>query len=412
MLFFHLNMSAAHLPANPALMGIAVDHGVVECMFSTRLAPPNYHIPYVRSLCAMCGSLSSSRRILTIGVASASSDAQPTFDFDKYFLSELGICSTDEQFTYENKGECEAELSEVRSMFHDAENAEKKQRRRDLKHGNKGRVPWNKGRKHSAETRELIKRRTIEALRSPQVKSCPVVKYLLALDHKQRARKKREDAYLFGARKHSDENKAKISSSLRRLWNKRLKQRRSAEKFFFAWAESIAIAAKNGGLNEEMLHWNSYNEIEQEIFQHQLQSDMEKKMAKELRKMKLANAAQEKAEKLAAHAQKEKDREQNAKSREEERRDDHRSPMKNTEKSSVNRELIPKQKILKIRRKKSTNKKVLDEGRGAQISSSQIWEKIDLELTEREPRKVSLADQIKAARNKRSESEFGAAAAV
>ncbi|CAN1145843.1 hypothetical protein LINPERHAP2_LOCUS14915, partial [Linum perenne] len=172
MLFFHLNMSAAHLPANPALMGIAVDHGVVECMFSTRLAPPNYHIPYVRSLCAMCGSLSSSRRILTIGVASASSDAQPTFDFDKYFLSELGICSTDEQFTYENKGECEAELSEVRSMFHDAENAEKKQRRRDLKHGNKGRVPWNKGRKHSAETRELIKRRTIEALRSPQVKSC------------------------------------------------------------------------------------------------------------------------------------------------------------------------------------------------------------------------------------------------
>ncbi|CAN1145842.1 hypothetical protein LINPERHAP2_LOCUS14915 [Linum perenne] len=375
-------MSAAHLPANPALMGIAVDHGVVECMFSTRLAPPNYHIPYVRSLCAMCGSLSSSRRILTIGVASASSDAQPTFDFDKYFLSELGICSTDEQFTYENKGECD--------MFHDAENAEKKQRRRDLKHGNKGRVPWNKGRKHSAETRELIKRRTIEALRSPQVKS-----YVC-----------------YRARKHSDENKAKISSSLRRLWNKRLKQRRSAEKFFFAWAESIAIAAKNGGLNEEMLHWNSYNEIEQEIFQHQLQSDMEKKMAKELRKMKLANAAQEKAEKLAAHAQKEKDREQNAKSREEERRDDHRSPMKNTEKSSVNRELIPKQKILKIRRKKSTNKKVLDEGRGAQISSSQIWEKIDLELTEREPRKVSLADQIKAARNKRSESEFGAAAAV
>lgn len=36
---------------------------------------------------------------------------------------------------------------------------------------NKGRVPWNKGRKHSAETRELIKQRTIEALKDPKVMS-------------------------------------------------------------------------------------------------------------------------------------------------------------------------------------------------------------------------------------------------
>ncbi|KDP30420.1 hypothetical protein JCGZ_18098 [Jatropha curcas] len=47
-----------------------------------------------------------------------------------------------------------------------------KQTKRKRKHGNKGRVPWNKGRKHTAETRALIKKRTIEAWRDPQVKSC------------------------------------------------------------------------------------------------------------------------------------------------------------------------------------------------------------------------------------------------
>lgn len=38
-------------------------------------------------------------------------------------------------------------------------------------HGNKGRVPWNKGRKHSEETREKISRKTKEALKDPKVKS-------------------------------------------------------------------------------------------------------------------------------------------------------------------------------------------------------------------------------------------------
>ncbi|KAG6424468.1 hypothetical protein SASPL_114886 [Salvia splendens] len=37
-------------------------------------------------------------------------------------------------------------------------------------HGNKGRVPWNKGRKHSEETRERISRKTKEALKDPKVR--------------------------------------------------------------------------------------------------------------------------------------------------------------------------------------------------------------------------------------------------
>lgn len=45
-------------------------------------------------------------------------------------------------------------------------------RRRKIGMANKGKVPWNKGRKHSAETRERIRERTKEALRDPKVKSC------------------------------------------------------------------------------------------------------------------------------------------------------------------------------------------------------------------------------------------------
>ncbi|CAN0921696.1 hypothetical protein LINGRAHAP2_LOCUS32720 [Linum grandiflorum] len=368
MTFFHLKMSVANLPGNSApcaSMGIAMDHMMVaEGTFSARLAPPVYHTPYVRSSCGLCGCLSSSRRAPSVGVASASSDAQQTFDFDKYFLSELGLYSTDEQFTYKNEAGSEAQLSEVRSIFRDSE------REPEFEHGNKGRIPWNKGRKHSAETRELIRQRTIEALRTPQVKS-----YIC-----------------HSRRKHSEENKAKISSALRRLWNKRLKRKRLAEKFILQWAENIAEAAKNGGLDEQMLHWSSYSEMEQEIHRHHLQFAMEKKIAKELAKMKLASVAEEKAEKLAVLAQMKKDKEQKAKAKEEEKLEDHRRSIKNTEKPSVNRDLIPKQKFVKIRRKKRINKK-MSAGGGAQISSSQIWEKIDSELTERGPKRDSLSDE-------------------
>lgn len=53
-------------------------------------------------------------------------------------------------------------------------NEEYKERERRKKIGlaNKGKVPWNKGRKHSAETCERIKQQTIEALKDPKVKSC------------------------------------------------------------------------------------------------------------------------------------------------------------------------------------------------------------------------------------------------
>lgn len=46
------------------------------------------------------------------------------------------------------------------------------ERRRKIGLANRGRTPWNKGLKHSEDTRMRIKKRTIEALSDPKVMSC------------------------------------------------------------------------------------------------------------------------------------------------------------------------------------------------------------------------------------------------
>lgn len=46
------------------------------------------------------------------------------------------------------------------------------ERRRKIGAANKGKAPWTKGRKLSKEHKQLIKQRTIEALRDPKVMSC------------------------------------------------------------------------------------------------------------------------------------------------------------------------------------------------------------------------------------------------
>ncbi|KAL0282619.1 UNVERIFIED_CONTAM: hypothetical protein Sangu_2481500 [Sesamum angustifolium] len=154
----------------------------------------------------------------------------------------------------------------------DAENDEISKR---TGHGNKGRVPWNKGRKHSEETRERIRQRTKDALKDPKV------------------RKKMSEA----PRTLSNQTKVKIRASLTKLWGKRLKWRRSREKFLQSWAESIAIAAKIGGNDEQELDWDSYDKLKQEIALLQIHRAAEKAKAKEIARTRAERAAQAKAEK-------------------------------------------------------------------------------------------------------------------
>jgi hypothetical protein len=80
-----------------------------------------------------------------------------------------------------HRKEVNSSLLEVKAMNKDTEadsdsdrKIKEEERRRKIGLANKGKVPWNKGRKHSEDTRRRIKQRTIEALTNPKVKSSKI----------------------------------------------------------------------------------------------------------------------------------------------------------------------------------------------------------------------------------------------
>ncbi|KAF6153600.1 hypothetical protein GIB67_027467 [Kingdonia uniflora] len=253
------------------------------------------------------------------------------------------------------------------------------ERRRKISVANKGKMPWNKGRKHTAETRERIKQRTIEALRDPKV------------------RKKMSEF----PRAHSDEIKTKISVAQRQVWAKRLKWRNLVKKFYMIWAGSIAEAAKRGEHDQQELDWDSYENMEAEIALKQLQWAADKAKLKENAKLR---AAEVKAEKIAMRALKRKEKkEQRAKAGEVKKRVRKRSKIK--PKLPLSKGLKVKARITKFLKKKCEGNQVVSQG-DTFIGHQPNIEKLDLEFIQREKLRgeVSLADQIKAAKKKRTES--------
>lgn len=97
------------------------------------------------------------------------------------------------------------------------------------------------------------------------------------------------------------------------LWGKRLKQKRSREKFVQSWAQSIAKAAKIGGSDQQELDWDSYDKLKREIAILQIHQAAEMAKAKEMARTRAARSAQLKAEKVARLAQKRREREEKAK---------------------------------------------------------------------------------------------------
>ncbi|KAL2476411.1 hypothetical protein Adt_37147 [Abeliophyllum distichum] len=249
------------------------------------------------------------------------------------------------------------------------------QRRRKIGLANKGKVPWNKGRKHSEETRERIKQRTKEALKDPKV------------------RKKMSEC----PRSLSNQTKARIRSSLRKLWGKRLWWKRSREKLLREWADSIANAAKDGGIEQQELDWDSYDKIKREIALEQLQHAAEKAKAKEMARVRAERASQAKAEKMAKLTQKKKEREENAKCRAELNKKRNKKSKEEKEQLAVSHELKLRERLIKIHRKKSAVSQV-----GSQ--RKRPWEKFDIDIVKREQlqKEVSLADQIRFAKNRRA----------
>lgn len=193
-----------------------------------------------------------------------------------------------------------------------------------------------------------------------------------------------------------EQTKAKIRSSLKQLWGERLKWKKSKAKFLSSWAESIAEAAKKGGSDEQELQWDSYDKIKEEIAFQQRQWAADQAKATEMEKIR---AAQAKIVKMGRLAQKRKEQEQQAKARGEMKRETHRKSEEEKEELAIAQGLKLKERLTKIHKRKSlTNGQITCEDQRA-------WEKLDLEFIKREHtrREVSLADQIRAARNKRVE---------
>ncbi|XP_022717227.1 ATP-dependent rRNA helicase spb4-like [Durio zibethinus] len=199
-------------------------------------------------------------------------------------------------------------------------------------------------------------------------------------------------------RPHSEESKARIGSSVRRVWCKRLKCKRLGERFFLSWMKSIAEAARKGGSDQAELEWDSYDKIKQEIAFEQLQWTTEEAKGKEKAKERAATA---KAEKIVRIAQKIKEQEEKEKAKEQKRKMQEKS--KKDEKVADSQGLKLKQRLTMIRRKKSINSQVIIQGDTAHFPA---LEKLNIELIKKEKMQseVSLAEQIKAAKSRRAES--------
>ncbi|KAJ0101904.1 hypothetical protein Patl1_04806 [Pistacia atlantica] len=328
----------------------------------------------------------NSFRLQPVGAFRINVDVGEIPGFCKCHKSKIGIDSMEIQ-TFD-EGPLDAFYDSIDSVYN--EDYKEKERRRKIGLANKGNVPWNKGRKHTVETRARIRQRTIEALRDPKVR-----------------RKMAEHPH-----SHSDESKARIGSALRHSWAKRLRWKRLGEEFILSWSENIAKAAKDGWSDRQELDWDSYDKIKQEMAVQQLQRAADKAKAKEMAKInavkaavaRAEKAALAKAEKMARIAEKRKEREEKAKRRREIKSKARRKSEKSGE-LSVPQELKLKRRLTKIHKKKSITGPVATQGDMVRMHI-QALEKLDINLIkkEKQQREVSLADQIQAAKNKRAQS--------
>ncbi|KDO48330.1 hypothetical protein CISIN_1g015958mg [Citrus sinensis] len=316
----------------------------------------------------------NSSRLQHIGALHMRVDIGNRSNFCHFHESKLCIGSS-EMATCDEEARVDV-FSEYIDGFWDMDQTEK-ERRRKIGLANKGRVPWNK------ETCARIKQRTREALRNPKV------------------RKKMGEHPIA----HSDESKARISSALKHVWGKRLRWKQLGEKFLLTWSESIAKAAKDGGNDQQELDWDSYDKIKQEMALQRLQWAVGRAKAKEMAKKQAALARAEKAalkeaEKIAKLAEKKKEREDKAKTRREMKRKAGRRSEK-----GVSPGLKLMKRLIKIHKKKSVAGPVIIPENIGDLHI-RAWEKLDIDLVKKEKMQseTSLADQIRAAKEKRMES--------
>ncbi|CAK8544995.1 unnamed protein product [Lathyrus sativus] len=133
-------------------------------------------------------------------------------------------------------------------------------RRLRISKSNKGKAPWNKGRKHPPETLRKIKERTLIAMQNPKVKM-----KLVNLGRTQSA-----------------DSRHRISLGVRKLWDKRRRMKILQDTCCSQWQNLIAQASRQGFLGQEELQWNSYETLDAQLKQESLRNaELRKLMTRE-----------------------------------------------------------------------------------------------------------------------------------
>ncbi|CAM8906809.1 unnamed protein product [Rhodiola kirilowii] len=163
-------------------------------------------------------------------------------------LHHKGNCHLESRSSVPSQKGCKGlgfEVNRVQFSSEDSEELDEpeKLRRMRISKANKGNLPWNKGRKHSAETLRRIKERTRLAMQDPKVKM-----KLANQGHAQ-----------------SEETKAKIAVGVRMGWERRRQRMRLQEICHFEWQNLIAEASRRGVSGEEELQWDSYKVLETQL---------------------------------------------------------------------------------------------------------------------------------------------------
>ncbi|XWS18756.1 hypothetical protein CRYUN_Cryun32bG0072200 [Craigia yunnanensis] len=153
-----------------------------------------------------------------------------------------------------------------------------KLRRMRISKANKGNTPWNKGRKHSAETRQRIRERTWLAMQNPKVKM-----KLVNLGHAQ-----------------SKETRKKIGIGVRMGWERRREKLMVQEACHFEWMNLIAEASRQGCFGEEELQWDSYKMLDEQLKKEWLESVEQRKLMPRPKGSKRAPKSLEQRRKIAA----------------------------------------------------------------------------------------------------------------
>ncbi|CAI9766053.1 unnamed protein product [Fraxinus pennsylvanica] len=148
-------------------------------------------------------------------------------------------------------------MYEPRSSSEDPTEVDEREklRRMRISKANKGNTPWNKGKKHSPETRQRIRERTRIAMQDPKVKM-----KLANLGHAQ-----------------SEETRMRIGVGVRLGWEKRREKLTLQETGFYEWQNLIADTARRGVLGEEELQWDSYKVLNEQLELEWLQSVEQRK---------------------------------------------------------------------------------------------------------------------------------------